>query len=120
MSSLGMAPCALNCFPDQTLRPELQQMSYFFLFFPFFPRAWLGAAAGNGCVRFSHHCCTIPTKLLVRIYPAKPLEIGEIMNSPAMVTGMIFIIICCCGSVVVMGVIFDTKYIERPIVIGKM
>ena len=45
---------------------------------------------------------------------------SEIMNSPAMVTGMIFIIICCCGSVVVIGVIFDTRYIERPMVIGKM
>src|SRR5437879_13741503 len=107
MSSLAMAPCALNRFSDQTNQARITAVFYFFLLFPFFPRAWLRAAAGNGCVRFSHHCCTIPTKLLVRIYTARPLEMGEIMNSPAMVTGMIFIIICCCGSVVVMGFIFD-------------
>jgi len=38
---------------------------------------------------------------------------------PAMVTGMIFIIICCCGSVEVIGVIFETKYMESPMTIGK-
>src|ERR1700682_5308136 len=92
---------------------------YCFLFLPFLPCVWI-AAAGNGCVRFSHHCCKIPTKLLVRIYTARPLEMGEIMNSPAMVTGMIFIIICCCGSVVVMGVIFGTRNMDRPMVIGKL
>src|SRR6266436_6517615 len=98
---------------------ELLSTLHFFLFFPFFPRVWI-AAAGKGCVRFSHHCCKIPTKLLVRIYTARPLDMGEIMNNPAIVTGMIFIIICCCGSVVVIGVIFETKYMERPIVIGKI
>ena len=61
----------------------------------------------------------MPTMLLVRIYTAKPLEIGEIMKIPAMVMGMIFIIICCCGSVEVMGVILDTRYIDKPITIGK-
>ena len=32
----------------------------------------------------------MPTTLLVRIYTANPLEIGEIIKSPAMVIGMIF------------------------------
>ena len=61
----------------------------------------------------------MPTMLLVRIYTAKPLEIGEIMKIPAIVIGMIFIMVCCCGSVVVIGVIFETKYIDRPMMIGK-
>jgi len=43
----------------------------------------------------------------------------EIMKMPAMVTGMIFIIICCCGSVEVIGVIFETKYMESHMTIGK-
>src|SRR5260370_42614866 len=98
--------------------PQPQRMFYF-LFFPFFPRACVGAAAGKGCVRFSHHCCKMPTRLLVRIYTAKPLEMGEIMKMPAIVTGMIFIIICCCGSVEVIGVIFDTRYIDNPMTIGS-
>ena len=103
----------------QKVQSDVLEISYFFLFFASFPRVWV-TAAGNGCVRFSHHCCRIPTRLLVRIYTAKPLEMGEIINNPAIVTGMIFIIICCCGSVVVIGVIFETKYIDNPIVIGKM
>ena len=61
----------------------------------------------------------MPTRLLVRIYTARPLEIGEIMKIPAMVTGMIFIIICCCGSVDVIGVIFETRYIDKPMTIGN-
>ena len=61
----------------------------------------------------------MPTKLLVKIYTANPLEIGEMMKIPAIVIGMIFIIICCCGSVDVIGVIFDTRYIDNPIAIGN-
>src|SRR5580704_5694628 len=72
--------------------------------YDFLPFAAFTGTAVTGCVRFNHHCCAMPTMLLVRIYTAKPLEIGEIMKIPAMVTGMIFIIICCCGSVEVMGV----------------
>src|ERR1700730_11551450 len=88
-------------------------------FYDFLPRAGLAGAAATGCVRFSHTCCKIPTRLLVRIYTARPLEIGEIMKIPAMVMGMIFIIICCCGSVAVIGVIFETRYIESPMMIGS-
>src|ERR1700688_1873478 len=76
-------------------------------------------AANTGWWRYKNSCCEMPTLLLVRIYTAKPLEIGEIMKIPAMVTGMIFIIICCCGSVEVMGVILETRYMERPIMTGK-
>src|SRR5271167_3981914 len=88
--------------------------------YDFFPRViFAGAAAGTGCVRFKYHCWPMPTTLLVRMYTAKPLEIGEIIKIPAMVTGMIFIIICCCGSVLVIGVILDTRYIESPIITGS-
>jgi len=54
------------------------------------------------------------------MYTARPLEIGKIMNIPANESGMNFIIICCCGSVVVIGVIFDTKYIEAAMITCKM
>ena len=75
--------------------------------------------AVTGCCRFSQYCCPMPTKLLVRIYTANPLEIGEIIKIPAIVIGITFIIICCCGSVEVIGVIFDTRYIDNPIAIGN-
>src|ERR1700720_3409536 len=88
-------------------------------YYDFLPFAGFTATAVTGCVRFSHHCCKMPTRLLVRIYTAKPLEMGEIMKMPAIVTGMIFIIICCCGSVEVIGVIFDTRYIDNPMTIGS-
>src|SRR5256884_9159051 len=62
----------------------------------------------------------MPTTLLVRIYTASPLEIGEIMKMPAMEMGMIFIMACCCGSVAVIGVIFETRYTDTPSSTGKM
>ena len=37
-----------------------------------------------------------------------------------MLMGRNFIICACCGSVVVIGVIFDTKYMEMPTVTGRM
>src|SRR6185369_5257707 len=88
-----------------------------YAFLPF--TTFVDTGTVTGCERFSHHCCRIPTKLLVRIYTASPLEIGEIMKMPAMVTGMIFIIICCCGSVDVIGVILETRYIDSPMTIGS-
>src|SRR5258708_5283776 len=106
---------------NQDFRATLQAVRVFrycFLFLPFLPCTGT-AATGVGCARFNHHCWIIPTKLRVRIYTAKPLEMGEIINRPAIVTGMIFIIICCCGSVLVMGVILETKYMERPMMIGN-
>src|SRR6266478_734896 len=94
----------------------LREISYDFL-----PRvAFTGACAGKGCLRFRYHCCAIPTTLLVRIYTASPLEIGEIMKIAAIEMGMIFIIICCCGSVAVIGVIFETMYMDAPISTGRM
>src|SRR5580700_4506862 len=85
----------------------------------FLPREICFAAAGAGCVLFRYHCCPIPTKLLVRIYNASPLENGKIMKLPANMIGMIFIICCCCGSPAVIGVIFETRYIETPTTTGK-
>jgi len=67
------------------------------------------AEAGSGWVRFRYHCCRIPTKLLVRIYNARPLENGKTTNMTAKLIGMIFIICACCGSVVVIGVIFESR-----------
>ena len=75
--------------------------------------------AVTGCCLFNQYCWPIPTMLLVRIYTASPLEIGEIIKMPAIVIGITFIIICCCGSVDVIGVIFETRYIDKPIVIGS-
>ena len=86
-------------------------------YFFFFPDTCTTAV--TGCCLFSHHCCPIPTMLLVKIYNANPLEIGEIMKMPAIAIGITFIIICCCGSVEVIGVIFDTRYIDKPIMIGN-
>src|SRR5271167_928116 len=85
----------------------------------FLPREICFAAAGAGCVRFKYHCCTIPTRLLVRIYNARPLENGKTMKLPANMIGMIFIICACCGSDVVIGVIFETRYIDTPTTTGK-
>src|ERR1700742_940696 len=76
-----------------------------------------GTTAATGCCLFSQYCCPMPTILLVKIYTANPLEIGEIMKMPDIVIGITLIIICCCGSVKVIGVIFDTRYIDKPIVI---
>ena len=88
------------------------------LAYDFFPRTGF-AGAGAGCVRFRYHCCAIPTKLLVRIYTASPLENGKTTNMAAMLMGMNFIIACCCGSVAVTGVIFETRYMDSPIVTGR-
>src|SRR6266436_1425798 len=89
-----------------------------FLFLFFFPCAWF-AAGGSGCVRFSHHCCATPTRPLVRIYTAKPLGYGITTNIAAIPIGMNFIMACCCGSVAVIGVIFDARYMENPMRIGS-
>src|SRR5262249_28468612 len=71
-----------------------------------------------GWARFRYHCWPMPTRLLVRMYTARPLEIGKSTNIRAKEMGMNFIIICCCGSVVVMGVILETRYMEAPITTG--
>ena len=42
------------------------------------------------------------------------------MNMPAKESGMNFIMACCCGSVVVIGVIFVARYIEAAMTTGKM
>lgn len=89
-------------------------MSCYFCFF-----AGACTTAFTGCCLFSQYCWPIPTMLLVRIYNANPLEIGEMMKMPAIAIGITFIIVCCCGSVDVIGVIFDTKYIDKPIAIGS-
>src|SRR5215469_12342722 len=84
----------------------------------FFARVGL-TGAGRGCVRFRYHCCRIPTRLLVRIYNAKPLENGKITNMTEKVMGMSFIIWACWGSVTVIGVIFDTRYMVTPTSTGR-
>jgi len=67
----------------------------------------------------------MPTMLLVRIVHSarKPLEIGEIMKIPAMVTGNDFhhCNLLSGGSVEVMGGHSwkSTRYMERPIMTGK-
>src|SRR5581483_1375891 len=86
---------------------------------PFLPRAALAGAAG-GWLRFRYHCCTMPTRLLVRMYTASPLGYGITTNIAAIPMGITFIIICCCGSVVVIGVIFVAKYMDSPISTGRM
>src|SRR5215472_13377405 len=78
------------------------------------------AGAGSGWVRFRYHCWTIPTRLLVKIYNAKPLENGKTTNITEKVSGIIFIIWACCGSVVVIGVILETRYIVTPTSTGRM
>ena len=62
----------------------------------------------------------MPTRLLVKMYTASPLEIGNTINIAANESGMNFIIICCWGSVVVIGVIFVARYIEAAITTGKI
>ena len=62
----------------------------------------------------------MPTKLLVRMYNASPLENGKTTNITANEIGMSFIICCCCGSVEVIGVIFETRYIVTPTTTGKI
>src|ERR1700693_2282777 len=107
--------CGIISPSNEVVRLRALLFAYYFL-----PRTgFVTGAAITGWWRFKYHCCPMPTMLLVRIYTAKPLEIGEIMKIPAMVTGMIFIIICCCGSVEVMGVILETRYMDRPIMTGK-
>jgi len=44
---------------------------------------------------------------------------GKTTNITEKVSGMIFIICACCGSVVVIGVIFDTRYIVMPTSTGR-
>src|SRR6266436_2889335 len=95
------------------------RLRYCFLFLLLLPCAWLAGGAGSGCVRFNHHCCATPTRPLVRIYTARPLGYGITTNIAAMPTGMNFIIACCCGSVAVIGVILEARYMESPIRIGS-
>src|SRR6266851_9199896 len=111
-------------FQVETLKPGRREASRYST------RAWAGplhaaqdflppftfAGTVTGCARFRYHCCATPIKLPVIMYTASPLEKGMMKNIAANESGINFIIICCWGSVVVMGVIFVCRYIVPAII----